>query len=1326
MLGKQMACRGPAPRTGGRFAFAATVSLPALCLGLGAGFASAQDLSVTGSVRIDQGVTPAYDNTFIGLGGVGGTLVVSDPGTAVSNSGSVVVGASGAGALEVLAGASVSGTDATVGQAAAGTATISGTGSLWATSGSLVVAFDADGTILVEQGGRLASTGATLGAAGSSALGSVTVSGQDSAWVNEGSLSVGGFGGGQVTVADGGVVTTGDTVVAGLLAPSGAVLVSGAGSAFRVEGTLGIGTNGTVSVLGGAVMTSGQAHIGVGVSAGTGNVTVAGHGALWSASGAITVGALGAGSLVVADGAVVTSTGAVIGNARSTGQAAVQGVGARWTIDGDLTVGTGGGSGTLAITDGAVVSNVNATVGDEFSAGLAEVGGAGARWDSAGTVRVETGGVVSVYDGGAATSSDLLVGFDLAIPAQVHITGNGSNWSASDAVAVGYGGYGSLDIANGGALRSGDGVIGAFFGTIGVVDVSGAGSSWTADGVLYVGAGGDGALGVVDGASVTANFAVVGYEAQSDGDVEIGDGASLVVANEFYVGFGGRGEVDVGAGGTLVTGVSAVGAGPGARGFVSVSGAGASWTVTGELSIASEGGQGTLIIEGGGQVRATFVDALGGISDIAVTGTGSRLDAGSALLLGGATPSRLLLSQGGTLAATLVSIGVPVQEGNAGLAAEIIIGGAAGGPAVAPGQMEAEALVVQAGASAHLVLNHTGDDYLFAPALSGALAVDVYAGVTRLAGANAQSGATTIHDGTLIGSATSFGTGPILNQGALVIDQTDNGTLANHLSGSGTLLKTGTGTLVYAGDGVAFTGATTVGAGTLSLAGTLGGPVLVADGAVLAGNGGVGSLALASGARVAPGNSVGTVTVAGDFTQAAGSLYAVEIAGATADLMTVAGAATLADGAQMSITGLGYVTSLGARFTVLTAAGGISGRYTLVGDTSISAFYAVEPATDGSGVYLDVVQDRAFAAAAVTPNQRAVAVALDGLPAGSFLHDAVGSQQSDSAARAAFDQLSGDLYPSVQNAALEDSRFVRDAALARLEQAFSAGTGLGGGAVAYPSMEAGAAVWARAYGSWGTFDGTANAAGFDRTIGGFLVGLDAPAGEAFRWGGFIGFGRSGYDAGNGASADSDDLHAGLYGGGQFGPLGVRLGAAYTHQDVETTRQVAFPGFAERLEGGYDGHTAQLFADAGWRWVFNSAMLEPFAGLAYVDVSSGSFMESGGEAGLASSGYGAGVTFTTLGVRAALDLPLGSARGQLTGMAGWRHAFGETDGSASLSFVGSTPFSVTGVPVTEDALVLEGGLSLPLSSAAYLAVSYSGAFGSGLSDNGVNASLSVRF
>lgn len=1326
MRRNELACGRQAAPRGVRVALARSVSLVALGLALSAMSAGAQDLTVTGNVTISNGASPSYDNTYIGIGGLSGALTVTDPGTALANGGAVIVGYSDAGTLDVRAGASVSGASGTVGQAATGGATISGVGSAWNSSGNLTIGFDANGSLRVEQGGLLTSGGATLGAAGSSAVGTVEVTGAGSLWRNAGGMAVGTFGTGRVIVSDAASVTTGDTVVAGLLSPQGEVIVQGAGSSFQVEGSLAVGTNGTISVLDGALMMSGASNIGDGVSAGTGNITVDGAGSRWDA-GDVIVGALGSGSLVVDNGAVVTSTSALIGNANSSGQAAVLGTGSQWMIDGDLRVATGGGTGILVIADGAHVANANAVVGDEFSPGEVEVGGAGARWDSRGSVLVRTGGTVTVFDGGAASSAELLIGYDLNNPARVEITGAGSRWTASDAIAVGYEGYGSLSIAAGGTARSGDGVLGARFGTIGLVDVTGAGSSWNLDGVLYIGDGGDGALGVEAGASVRANVAVVGYQPRSTGQIDIGAGASLVVANEFYVGFGGRGEVEVDAGGTLATGNAALGAGPGSEGYASVSGTGASWAVNGELSVASQGGRGTLLVDNGGQVSAAFVDAMGGTSAITVTGAGSRLDAGSALLLGGVVPSRLTLSEGGTLAAGQVSVGVNDDEGNDGLSAEIIIGGAAGGAAVAPGVLQAGAVTVQRGASANLVLNHTASDYVLAADLSGALTVEAYAGVTRLAGLNNYSGGTSIHGGTLIGSAASFGSGPILDQGVLVIEQMEVGTLANELSGTGTLVKTGTGTLVYTGDGAAFSGTTNVAAGTFALAGTLGGPVRVMEGATLAGNGRVGALSLATGATLAPGNSVGTVTVAGDFSQAAGALYVVEVAGAAADLVAVSGTATLAEGAQLSISGLGGVTPLGTRFSVLTAGGGVVGSYTLVGDNSISAFYAVEAVMDGTGIYLDVMQDRAFVAAAATPNQRATAMALDTLPGGSLLHDAVGSQMSDAAARLAFNQLSGDLYPSLQGAALEDSRFVRDAALARLQQAFGDVAGPAEAVTALPSAGPGASVWGQAYGSWGTFDGTANATGFDRAIGGLVVGVDRPVGEAFRVGGFAGFGSGSYDlASGGGSADSDDLHVGLYGGAQFGALGVRLGAAYTYQDFDTTRAVAFPGFAERLSGGYDGHTAQVFADMGWRMALGGATLEPFAGLAYVNVASGGFTESGGEAALTGAGSDAGVTFTTLGLRASVDIDLGALPGQLTGMAGWRHAFGDTDPTSTLGFAGSAPFSVAGVPLAEDTLVLEGGLSLPLSSTARLAVSYSGAFGGGMADNGLNVGLNWRF
>ncbi len=52
---------------------------------------------------------------------------------------------------------------------------------------------------------------------------------------------------------------------------------------------------------------------------------------------------------------------------------------------------------------------------------------------------------------------------------------------------------------------------------------------------------------------------------------------------------------------------------------------------------------------------------------------------------------------------------------------------------------------------------------------------------------------------------------------------------------------------------------------------------------------------------------------------------------------------------------------------------------------------------------------------------------------------------------------------------------------------------------------------------------------------------------------------------------------------------------------------------------------------------------------------------------------------------------------------WQHAFGDTTPTASMLFAGGTlPFQVSGVPIAEDALLVQAGLSYALSDAASLA------------------------
>src|SRR5262249_45064882 len=142
-----------------------------------------------------------------------------------------------------------------------------------------------------------------------------------------------------------------------------------------------------------------------------------------------------------------------------------------------------------------------------------------------------------------------------------------------------------------------------------------------------------------------------------------------------------------------------------------------------------------------------------------------------------------------------------------------------------------------------------------------------------------------------------------------------------------------------------------------------------------------------------------------------------------------------------------------------------------------------------------------------TPNQRAVAVALDASPFGSTLVQSL-LLLTTPQAQQAFDALSGEVHASVQSSLMEDSRYMRQAVLGRLRTASYASDGgtlamLGAGgpetaslaqregadALAYaksPVLKAPppAAVapgpditfWGQAFGAWGRWDTDGNAA----------------------------------------------------------------------------------------------------------------------------------------------------------------------------------------------------------------------------------------------------------
>ncbi|EGI6064473.1 fibronectin-binding autotransporter adhesin ShdA [Salmonella enterica subsp. enterica serovar Alachua] len=189
---------------------------------------------------------------------------------------------------------------------------------------------------------------------------------------------------------------------------------------------------------------------------------------------------------------------------------------------------------------------------------------------------------------------------------------------------------------------------------------------------------------------------------------------------------------------------------------------------------------------------------------------------------------------------------------------------------------------------------------------SGSL-VKTGTGELTLSGDNTYSGGTTITGGTLTADhADSLGSGDIDNSGVLKVGE---GELKNTLSGSGSLVKTGTGELTLSGDNNTYSGDTTIADGTLIAAnvnalgsgnidnsGTL---MLDANGAFKLAN-----ITTHSGATTAL--AAGSTLYASQLTQENGSTLSIDLGAATDDAMITADSVTL--GGTLNISGIGNVT----------------------------------------------------------------------------------------------------------------------------------------------------------------------------------------------------------------------------------------------------------------------------------------------------------------------------------------------------------------------------------------------------------------------------------
>lgn len=559
-----------------------------------------------------------------------------------------------------------------------------------------------------------------------------------------------------------------------------------------------------------------------------------------------------------------------------------------------------------------------------------------------------------------------------------------------------------------------------------------------------------------------------------------------------------------------------------------------------------------------------------------------------------------------------------------------------------------------------------------------------------------------------------------------------------------TLEKAGSSTWTVTGSGD-FAGSTNVLAGKLVVNGSLAtSAVTVASGATLGGSGTVGATTIQSGATVAPGNSIGTLTINGPFAQAAGSTYQVEVdpGSVTSDLIRVNGSATLASGAGLSVinyTGIPYVG--GQRYTILSSAGGLTGTYGFP-EQVLTPFLSLRDSYDANNAYLTVVQTATAGGIGSTPNEVEVGNSVDSLPGGDPVQSGIYNQATIGAARAALNQISGEIHASARTALIDESWLLRAAVNDRLRAAFG-----GVGAPVMPTLSYGYtadrspavrgpmpalgadrfAVWGQGYGAWGRTGGDGNASKLTHATGGVLAGADVAAFDHFRFGVLAGYSRSTFDAkARMSSGESDNYHLGLYGGGRWGALSLRTGASYTWHDISTSRVVSSAFLSGNPRADYNAGTAQLFGELGYRMDAGGIALEPFAGLAYVNLHTGRFAERGAATALTAQAEDAGLGYSTLGLRASTSLSIQGMDLTVRGGLAWRHAFGDVDPSVTMAFAGSTAFTVAGLPIARDAAMVEAGLDLAIGRSTKLGVAYTGQLAEDSQDHSFRGVLAVTF
>ena len=459
--------------------------------------------------------------------------------------------------------------------------------------------------------------------------------------------------------------------------------------------------------------------------------------------------------------------------------------------------------------------------------------------------------------------------------------------------------------------------------------------------------------------------------------------------------------------------------------------------------------------------------------------------------------------------------------------------------------------------------------------------------------------------------------------------------------------------------------------------------------------------------------------------------------------LEINGTLTIEEGAyvDLSLDGLADADfSANDDFQIITVSDGISGTFGAEDQESIvHSFAFLDPGLryDSNSISIDFDRNSAtFADFAETENEQALAKVLGtgSLVSGHPVYDQV-ETLTVSEVQAAYNHLSGEMFATTTGTVQTLNQQVNQHILSRL----SAQAGLletenvqvafSGKGEPERNLFRGTRLWFSGFGGIAHYHGDQNVAATDTSSGGFTAGVESELDIDARIGAAFGYFRTYLDVSDRTSKSEIDTFSGtIYGKAGFGGISVSALLSGSYNQIDSSRYTTFNALPEELAANYGAWSTVAYMEGAYRRDFLGTTVEPFAGVSLAGVATESFVESGNAAALAVESNFQSNIYSTLGLRLAksFDFANGS-RLTLSGETGWRHAFGDIVPTSTAQFAsGSDSFSVSGLPLERDTLVLDAAAELELTDKLRNSISYNGQFGSRSNAHELRASVSILF